>query len=165
MRKGADPYPEPDWNQGKRWSPLGQPHPLTLVKVRWLGQGRSPKGAAQVKPPNGLIKGDLVPGSCVSTHDVCECVCSGVMVLMLQLQCLKGLSVDAGCYCRWCRQHCFIFPAAGWWMVGGLLVLLLLLSQSGDCGCCIGRCCTHPSSMSFKMALIALEVSGRPVWK
>ena len=40
------PYPEPDWNQGKRWSPLGQPHPLTLVKVRWLGQGRSPKGAA-----------------------------------------------------------------------------------------------------------------------
>ena len=40
------PYPKPDWNQGKRWSPLGQPHPLTLVKVRWLGQGRSPKGAA-----------------------------------------------------------------------------------------------------------------------
>ena len=77
------PYPEPDWNQGKRWSPLGQPHPLTLVKVRWLGQGRSPKGAAQVKPPNGLIKGDLVPGSCESTHEVCECVCSGVMVLML----------------------------------------------------------------------------------
>ena len=68
------PYPEPDWNQGKRWSPLGQPQPLTLVKVRWLGQGRSPKGAAQVKPPNGLIKGDLVPGSCVSTHEVCECV-------------------------------------------------------------------------------------------
>ena len=45
-----------------------------LVKVRWLGQGRSPKGAAQVKSSNGLIKGDLVPGNCVNTSEVCECV-------------------------------------------------------------------------------------------
>ena len=30
-------------------------HPLTLAKVRWLGQGRSLKGAGQVKPPNGLV--------------------------------------------------------------------------------------------------------------
>ena len=28
------PYPEPDWNQGERWSPLGQPHPLMLVPIR-----------------------------------------------------------------------------------------------------------------------------------
>ena len=32
----------------------------------------------------------------MSTHEVCECVCSGVMVLMLELLCLKGLSVDVG---------------------------------------------------------------------
>ena len=39
------PYPEPDWNQGKRWSPLGQPHPLTLVKVRWLGRVNNAAGS------------------------------------------------------------------------------------------------------------------------
>ena len=97
--------------------------------VRWLGKGSSPKGAAQVKPPNGLNKGDLVPDNRVSTHEVCECVCSGVMVLMLELMCWKDLSVDAGC--RWCRQRCSIYPAAGWWMVGALLAQLLLLPQSG----------------------------------
>ena len=135
-------YPEPDWNQGKCLSPFGQPHSLTLVKVhvhvRWLGQGRSPKGATQVKSPNRL----MVQGNSVSTHEVCECVSSGVMVLMLELLCLKDLSMDSGC--RWCRQRCSIYPAAGWWMMGALLALLLLLPQSGDCVCCIWRCRTHP---------------------
>ena len=58
--------------------PIRSAPPLDAGKGKVV---RSGKGAAQVKPPNGLIEGDLVPCNSVSTH---ECVCSGVIVLMLE---------------------------------------------------------------------------------
>ena len=56
--------------------PIRSATPLDAGKGKVV---RSGNGAAQVKPPNGLIEGDLVPS--VSTH---ECMCSGVIVLMLE---------------------------------------------------------------------------------